>query len=76
MAKSIIQGGKKITVVSPDEREKFLSENDIEMDARAVEAVRAAIKKAEICKKPIAKYDTELEKAYLLYPDGSKEYAK
>ncbi len=34
-----------------------LTESDTEMDERAVEAVKAAINKAKICKKPIAGYD-------------------
>lgn len=37
---------------------------DNEMDERAVEAVKAAINKAKICKKPIASYDKEKKRAY------------
>ena len=36
-----------------------MTESDNEMDERAVEAVKAAINKAKICKKPIAGYDKE-----------------
>ena len=42
------------------------------MDARAVEAVRAAVSRAEVCKKPIAKYDAAAKKAYVVYPNGSR----
>ena len=38
------------------------------MDKRAAAAVEAAIKKLEVRKKPIAKYDPVTNKAYLVYP--------
>ena len=50
-----------IKVVNPAEREQYISDNDMEMDLRASAAVKAALNKAEICKKPIAKYDKEGE---------------
>lgn len=43
-----------------------------EMDARAVEAVRAAVSKAKFCRKPIARYDTRKKKAYVEYADGKR----
>jgi hypothetical protein len=46
------------------------------MDARAVEAVKAAINKARVCKKPIAGYDKENKKAYIEYANGDIKYAK
>ena len=46
-----------IKVVSREEEKSTLTESDSEMDERAVEAVKAAINKAKICKKPIAGYD-------------------
>lgn len=46
----------------------FISEKDAEMDKRAAAAVEAAIKKLEVRKKPIAKYDPVTNKAYLEYP--------
>ena len=49
--------------------EGFISEKDAEMDKRAEAAVKAAIKKLEVTKKPIARYDKETKKAYLEYPD-------
>lgn len=63
-----------IKIVMPAEVETVLTPNEIEMDIRAREAVKAAILKAEICKKPVAKYDMESRRAYLQYPDGRKEY--
>ena len=50
--------------------------SDREMDERAVEAVKAAINKAKICKKPIAGYDKEKKAAYIEYANGERKYAK
>lgn len=36
----------------------------MEMDARAIQAVKSALAKAEFCKKPVAKYDVK-EKKYM-----------
>lgn len=44
------------------------------MDKRAAYAVKAAIKKAKVCKKPIAKYDAVQKKAYIEYANGTKKY--
>lgn len=44
---------------------KVLSANDIEMDRRAESAVKAAIKKARICNKPVARYDSSAKTAVL-----------
>ena len=52
----------------------FISESDAEMDQRANAAVRSALDRAKICKKPIAKYDSETQKAYIEYEDGVKKY--
>ena len=51
------KSGRIIKVVSREEEKSTLTESDSEMDERAVEAVKAAINKAKICKKPIAGYD-------------------
>lgn len=51
------KSGKIIKVVSHEEEKNILTVSDREMDERAVEAVKAAINKAKICKKPIAGYD-------------------
>lgn len=69
------KSGKTIKVVSPEEEKSFLTVSDNEMDTRAVEAVKAAISKAKICKKPIAGYDKEKKAAYLEYANGERKYA-
>ena len=48
------KSGRVIKVISKEEEKSTLTVSDIEMDERAVEAVKAAINKANICKKPIA----------------------
>lgn len=70
------KSGKIINVVSREEESKTLTLSDREMDARAVEAVKAAINKARVCKKPIAGYDKEKKKAYIEYANGDIKYAK
>ena len=65
MSPIILDGSNKNTVIS---------ESDAEMDLRAVEAVRAAIAKAKVCKKPIARYDVANKRAYIEYPDGEIKY--
>lgn len=44
------KSGRIIKVVSREEEKSTLTESDNEMDERAVEAVKAAINKAKICK--------------------------
>jgi hypothetical protein len=46
------------------------------MDKRAVQAVKSAVNKAKICKKPVAKYDKVAKKAYIQYSDGVKKYVE
>jgi hypothetical protein len=65
---------KVITDDSLSVQDKIITERDAEMDSRATAAVRSAIDKAKICKKPIAKYDTVTKKAYVEYADGAKKY--
>lgn len=69
-----MKGNRLITVVSPDSVNEAISENDAEMDKRATEAVKSAINRAEICKKPVARYDRESKKAYIETADGEKIY--
>lgn len=64
---------KTVTIVSRNSR-KSISENDSEMGKRAAYAVKAAIKKAKVCKKPVAKYDVVQKKAYIEYANGTKKY--
>lgn len=70
------KSGKKIKVVSREEEKSILTPSDNEMDERAVEAVKAAINKAKICKKPIAGYDKEKKAAYIEYANGERKYAE
>ncbi|MFR5451504.1 MAG: hypothetical protein ACLTIG_09180 [Roseburia hominis] len=51
-----------------------MTESDTEMDERAVEAVKAAINKARICKKPIAGYDKEKKRSYVEHANGERKY--
>lgn len=76
MTTVIIKSGKKIKVVEEAEKDIDLTESDIEMDTRAVEAVKAAIEKARICKKPIAGYDDVRKAAYIEYANGERKYAE
>lgn len=70
------KNGKMIKIISRQEEKEMLSESDSEMDRRAVEAVKAAINKAKICKKPIAGYDKERKAAYIEYANGERKYAE
>ena len=70
------KSGKIIKVISHSEEKSTLTESDNEMDSRAVEAVKAAINKAKICKKPIAGYDKEKKSAYVEYENGERKYAE
>lgn len=70
------KSGKIIKVVSHEEEKNILTVSDREMDERAVEAVKAAINKAKICKKPIAGYDKEKKRAYVEYANGERKYAE
>lgn len=72
MTKIINDKNRSIKIVHSSERNKFISKNDEEMDARAIQAVKAALHKAEFCKKPIAKFDVKTRTAYVEYPDGRK----
>lgn len=53
-----------------------LPEQDREMDRRATCAIKAAVTKAKVCNRPIAKYDAEKKMAYIEYADGRRVYAK
>lgn len=70
------KSGKIIRVVNSDDKNHYLTRSDNEMDARAVEAVNVAIKKARFCKKPVAGYDKEQKKAYLEYANGERKYVQ
>ena len=70
------KSGKRIKVVSHSQQGRTITSNDAEMDARARQAVKAAVAKAEFCKKPIAKYDKIAKKAYIEYANGEKRYVR
>lgn len=70
------KSGRVIKVISQEEEKNTLTVSDNEMDERAVEAVKAAISKAKICKKPVAGYDKEKKLAYVEYANGERKYAK
>ncbi|MGN0711101.1 MAG: hypothetical protein ACI4LO_04995 [Anaerovoracaceae bacterium] len=76
MTRVINNNNRCIKIVHSSERNIFISENDAEMDERAIQAVKAALHKAEFCKKPIAKFDVETRTAYVEYPDGRKVNVK
>lgn len=65
---------RTIKVVSVNSSAQAISSQDSEMDNRAIKAVKAAVEKAAVCKKPIAKYDIEKKKAYIQYANGDIEY--
>ena len=64
----------RITVVTGNDIESSISSSDKEMDMRAKEAVEAAIKKAKICGKPVARYDAVNNTAYIETSDGERKY--
>ena len=68
------KSGRKIKVIEISEHSNFISDNDEEMDARALEAVRVAVSKAKFCQKPIARYDTKIKRVYVEYADGERRY--
>lgn len=70
---SDMENNIEIEVLGPTEK---VSSNDREMDRRATCAIKAAVTKAKVCNKPIAKYDSVKKLAYLEYADGRIEYAK
>lgn len=65
-----------IKVINVSEKDEYISRQDYEMDLRAIEAVKAAVDKAKICNKPIAKYDRETQKVYIEYANGEKKYVQ
>ena len=73
-----VRSGKKhsIKVIASSEQKSFISSRDIEMDARATEAVKSAVAKAEFCKKPVAKYDVTTKRVYVEYSNGQNKYVQ
>ena len=75
----VLESGQEVSVAKKNYSRKafvrtgVISDNDNEMDNRAIAAVTIAIKKTKILGKPIAKYDKETGTAYLEYADGRRE---
>lgn len=67
-------GNITVHVVAQKNVSAYISEQDKEMDIRAKAAVKDAINKAKVCKKPVAKYDVKEKKAYVEYSNGEKKY--
>ena len=67
-------GNRSITVVQADKLTTAISKTDAEMDTRAKAAVKFAVNRAIICKKPVAKYDRVTGRAYIETVDGEKKY--
>lgn len=76
MAKVVELNGMTIKVIDSQEKDAFLTQDDKDMDIRAIEAVRAALNKAKICGKPIAHYDTVTHRAYIENADGTIRMVK
>ena len=74
MHKITLPNGMTVKVVPPEEYRDFISESAAEMDYRAQEAVKAALHRAKVCKKPIARYDMDTKRAYIEYPNGERKY--
>ncbi len=73
-----LRKGKKrtIRVINTKNQNQYISKSDAEMDYRGRQAVKAAIHKAKVCKKPIARYDASAKKAYIEYADGARVYVE
>lgn len=76
MSKVISINGRAVKVIDNTEKQNALSQEDKDMDIRAKEAVRAAIAKAKVCKKPIARYDLKAKRAYIEDAKGNIKYVK
>ena len=76
MSKVISINGRAVKVIDNTEKQNALSQEDKDMDIRAKEAVRAAIAKAKVCKKPIARYNIETKRAYIEDAEGNRRYVE
>lgn len=78
--KTIILSGRPVKIARKNASEASLlmsnaiTYNEAEIVKRAKSATRAAIKKAIVCKTPVARFDVEQKKAFLEYADGSRTY--
>lgn len=69
-----INGNLFVTVVHDENGKASITNSDAEMDNRARAAVKAAIDKARLCKKPVAGYDAASKRAYVEYANGERKY--
>ena len=76
MSKVININGMAVKVIDNTEKQETLSQDDKDMDIRAKEAVKAALEKAKVCKKPIARYDIETKRAYIEDAEGNRRYVE
>ena len=76
MSKVININGMAVKVIDNTEKQDHLSQEDKDMDIRAKEAVKAALEKAKVCKKPIAHYDIETKRAYIEDAEGNRRYVE
>ena len=76
MAKVVNINGMAIKVINAQEKDAFLTQDDKNMDIRATAAVRAALNKAKICGKPIARYDIVTHRVYIENADGTVRMVK
>lgn len=76
MSKVININGMTVKVIDNTEKQDNLSQEDKDMDVRAKEAVKAALEKAKVCKKPIARYDIETKRAYIEDAEGNRRYVE
>ena len=76
MSKVININGMAVKVIDNTEKQETLSQEDKDMDIRAKEAVKAALEKAKVCKKPIARYDIETKRAYSEDAEGTRRYVE
>ena len=72
----IIKSRRVIAMIEENELDSTCGISDDELTKRFVEAVRIANEIKKIKGVPIQKYDFELNKSYLEYPDGRREYAE
>ncbi|MBQ8959866.1 MAG: hypothetical protein IJ071_01435 [Ruminococcus sp.] len=76
MSKIIIVNGRSVKVIDNTEKQNALSQEDKDIDFRAKEAVKAALAKAKVCKKPIARYDLKAKRAYIEDAEGNRRYVE
>lgn len=76
MSKFLNINGMSVKIIDNSEKQATLSQEDKDMDIRAKEAVKAALEKAKICRKPIARYDIEAKRAYIEDADGNRRYVE